>query len=245
LVARGRLVFRLSVPWLLTLPLASGAALSDARVLLDHGRVTIRSQSAPLADVLSRFAQATGAEVVYDATRPRQLVSVLIEAASPAEAIVQLLEGQGLNYTLRLDSTGRNVEMLVVSVSAAAASAAATRAPRPSAPPQPEEAYEAPAEDAEEPLAGDRAQALEPGVPAGTPSPDETIGPAFAAPFAGLAPGGAPGAEPSSPSAPSGSPAPAQPQPPAVASYPGRAPVGAPLPSPPVYPGPASYPGGE
>jgi hypothetical protein len=214
-------------------------------VLLEHGRVSIHSQSAPLAEVLSRFAQATGAEVVYEAARPRQLVSVVIEAASPAEAIAQLLEGQGLNYALRLDPTGRNVEMLVVSGSASPATAPAgtSRNPRASAPPAPQEAYEALPEDLEEPPVPDPTEALEPGVPAGTPAGD-MMGPALAVPFAGPAPGAAPGAEVSGPSTPSGLPAPepGQPQPPAVASYPGAAPVGAPPPSPPVYPGPASYP---
>lgn len=238
---RGRLTPRLTV-LLLALPLAGTAALSDTRVLLDHGRVSIHSESAPLSDVLSRFAQATGAEVVYEATRPRQLVSVVIEAASAAEAIARLLEGQGLNYTLRLDPTGRNVEMLVVSgsTSAAAAPAGAARAPRPAAPPPPEEAFELLPEEDEEPPVPAAFEAPEPGSPAGH-SAEEGVSPGFAPPFAGTAPGTAPATEGTGQAEPSGPPTaePGQPRPPVPASYPAGPPPS------PVYPGPASYPGGE
>jgi hypothetical protein len=207
---------------LLALPFAGGAARSDIRVLLDHGRVSIHSESAPLAEVLSRFAQATGAEVVYETARPRQLVSVVIEANSASEAIAQLLEGQGLNYVLRLDPTGQNVEMLVVTGSAGspAASAAAPRTRRSPATPPPQEMYEVPPGEVDQPFAPDLAEGQDPSVP--------------------------PGLEQSNPEAPSGSaaPEPGQPQPPAPASYPGSAPGSPPVPPQPVYPGPASYPGG-
>jgi hypothetical protein len=222
-------------------------------VLLDHGRVSIRSESAPLADVLTRFAQATGAEVVYEAARPRQLVSVAIEAASPAEAIARLLEGQGLDYALRLDPTGRNVEMLILTGAArpAAAPAGAGRGPRtsPSAFPPPEELDEVePAEsDAQGaefnvPPGPEADEGLEPSAPPGMPPADVLMTPALG--LQGVVPGAPAAAELSSPAAPSGSvaPEPGQPQPPAVASYPRSVPVSPLLPSPPVYPGPASYP---
>jgi len=242
---RGRLVIRLTA-LLLALPLAGGAARSDTRVLLDHGRVSIHSESAPLADILTRFAQATGAKVVYEAARPRQLVSVVIDAGSAAEAIAMLLEGQGLNYVLRLDPTGHNVEMLLVTGSAGppAASAGATRAPRSPPAPPPEEMDEVSPGEADAPFAPGAAEAQDPSVPPGT-SPEDAMNPALAAPWPGAAPGTAPGLEPSNPEAPSGSaaPQPGQPQPPAPASYPGGAPGSPPVPPPPVYPGPASYPG--
>jgi hypothetical protein len=211
-------------------------------VLLDHGRVSIHSESAPLAEVLSRFAQATGAEVVYEAARPRQLVSVVIEASSAAEAIAQLLEGQGLNYVLRLDPTGQNVEMLVVTGSAGSPAAAggATRTPRSPAAPPPEETYEAPPGEGDQTFAPDAAEGQDPSVP-----PEDTMNPGLVTPWPGAVPGAPPGLEPSNPGAPYGSaaPEPGQPQLPAPASYPGGAP-GNPPPPPPLYPGPASYPGG-
>jgi hypothetical protein len=218
-------------------------------VLLDHGRVSIRSESAPLADILTRFAQATGAEVVYEAARPRQLVSVVIEAASPAEAIARLLEGQGLDYALRLDPTGRNVEMLIFTgaTSPTAAPAGAGRSPRAFPPPEePEEVepFESDAPPAEFNVTPvpEANEGPEPSASPGMPPADLLMTPALG--VQGAVPGAPAGAELSSPVAPSGSvaPEPGQPQPPAVASYPGSVPVSPPLPFPPVYPGPASYP---
>jgi len=103
---------------------------SGTEVRLDGGRVVVQATSVPLIEVLSRFSQATGAKIVYDAGKPRQLVTVAIDAASQAEALAQLLEGQGLSYAVRLDSTGQGVDMLFLmskgqSASASAASAAA------------------------------------------------------------------------------------------------------------------------
>jgi hypothetical protein len=244
-VARGRLIVRLTA-LLLALPLAGGAARSETRVLLDHGRVSIHAESAPLTEVLVRFAQATGAEVVYETARPRQLVSVVIEASSAAEAIARLLEGLGLNYVLRLDPTGQNVEMLVLTGSAGppAAPAGANRAQRSPAAPPPEETYEVPPGDVDQPFAPDAAEGQDPSVPPVT-SPEDATNPALSVPWQGATPGAPPGLEPSSPQAPSGSaaPGPGQPQPPAPASYPGGGPGSPPVPPPPVYPGPASYPG--
>lgn len=234
---------------LLALPLLSGVdARSDTCVLLvDHGQVSIHAQSAPLTEILTRFAQATGAKVVYEAARPRQLVSVVIEAGSPAEAIAQLLEGQGLNYALRLDPTGRNVEMLIITGSASPATAPAGAARTPSGPPAsrvPEE--EVAPDEADPPFAPEAPEGLDQSAPPGTP-PVEAINPAPGAPWPGVAPDAPLVVEPSSPGTPAGSaaPEPGQPQPPAAASYPGAAPVSPPVPPPPVYPGPASYPRGE
>jgi hypothetical protein len=230
---------------LLALPLAGGAALPDAHVLFDQGRISIHSQQAPLTEILSRFAQATGAEVVYEGARPRQLVSVAIEAASPAGALAQLLEGQGLDYVLRLDPSGRNVEMLVVSGSAApAAASAATRSPRPPAPPPAEESFEAPPDAF--PFTADAAEGLEPTAAAGDAGDGEALSPDPSIPFVGSTPGAPFGAEPSNQEAPPEPSAlePSPPQTPAPASYPGEGPLGPSVPSPPAHPGPASYPGG-
>jgi hypothetical protein len=85
---------------------------SRPQVRLENGRVIVHARGTPLTDVLNRFSEATGAKIVYDQVKPSQLVSVEIDAASEAEALAQLLEGQGLGYALRLDRSGRGVEML-------------------------------------------------------------------------------------------------------------------------------------
>lgn len=201
----------------LALSLLAARSQPQIDVTLRDNRVVVRATAAPLADVLTRFAQATGAVIVYEGARPRQLVTVVIEAASPAEAVARLLEGQGLNYVVRLDPTGKVVEQLVIagSVSPAPTPAGAARNPR-AGPPvfrPPEE--EAPAEPGEV---------------------EAPIGPEEAEPSA----------PPSSPETPSGpaAPEPGQPQPPGPASYPEPAPESPTVPQPPVFPGPASYPGG-
>jgi hypothetical protein len=232
----------------LVLALVSARSQPEIDVSLKDDRVVVRTVRAPLAEILNRFAQATGAQVVYEAARPRQLVTVVIEAASPAQAISQLLEGQGLNYALRLDSTGRKVEMLVVTGSAGPASAAAR--PGPAAPGSPP----ALAEWSDEVAGGEDMQADMQSAPelggvpeAGAPAYEPPgSAPAFA--FGGAGSGAAPGADASSPgtagSPPSpgtaGAPStePVEPQAPAAASYPAEPPA----PQQPVPPGPASYP---
>jgi hypothetical protein len=227
----------------LALSLLAARSQSDVDVTLRDNRVVIRTVGAPLAEILSRFAQATGAEVVYESARPRQLVSVVIEAGSAAEAIAQLLEGQGVNYALRLDPTGKKVEMLIITGSASppAAATGATRTPRP-APPAlraPEEENEAEPGEVDQPFVP---EGLDPSAPPAT-SPGDAMNPALGAPWPGAAPGAPPGVESSNPESTPGAPTPepGQPQLPAPASYPGSAPGSPPVPPPPVYPGPASY----
>jgi hypothetical protein len=235
----------------LALSLLAARSQYDVEVTLRDGRVVVRTVAAPLAEILGRFAQATGAEVVYEAARPRQLVSVVIDAGSAAEAIAQLLEGQGLNYVLRLDPSGRKVEMLVItgSTSPAAASSGAARPqrPAPTVMRTPEELEDAAPGEAELPFVPDAAIPEPPAPPETPPDDGATAAPPPPWPGAvpGVAPGSVPGLTPAGPSVPSGLPAPepVQPQPPAAASYPGPAPVSPPIPSPPSYPGPASYPG--
>lgn len=197
----------------------AGSARSDTKVKVDAGRVTIHAESTPLAEILGRFGQVTGAEVVYDTARPQQVVSVGIEADSEADALLRLLEGQGLNYVLRLDPTGRQVEMLVLvgkaetaGPAAATGSAAPTRRERvTTAPPEPE--------------------------------PDEIVQPFT--PEVVEEPAERTVASPSPPERERGSAPPAwspsQPQVPVPASTPGTVRP----PSPPSVPAPASYPRGE
>jgi hypothetical protein len=209
----------------LTLSLMAARPASDLQVTLQDDRVVLRAAGAPLVEVLSRLSAATGARVVYEAARPRQPVSVVIEAATVAEAVTRLLEGQGLNYVLRLDPSGRNVEMLlIVGNSGAPAAAPAARPRSPSLPlPLPEEEAQP---EAEEPFAPEEPEA-----------PPEDATPPFPFP---AAPGVGPAQEPPGAEPPGGFPVPqpGEPQPPGPASYPETAPS----PTQPTYPEPASYP---
>jgi hypothetical protein len=108
----------------------SGRGLSSGTEVRVVGpRVVVQANGVPLTDVLSRFSQATGTKIVYDAAKPRQLVTVEIDAGSQAEALSQLLEGQGLSYALRLDASGVGVDMLFLMAKGQAAASAAPAAP--------------------------------------------------------------------------------------------------------------------
>jgi hypothetical protein len=200
---------------------------AEVTVHLAGGRVDVTANAAPLADVLDRLARQTGMKVVYEGPAPRQLVTVSLLGRSPAEAVHDLLEGQGLNYALLGDSAGTGVQTLLMtgqassvasSSSGSSASAAAATAfkPRSGVPPpmsSPDGVEEVEEEADEEP---------EPATPApGAPNLEGLppgVNPAALPPGAvppGVAPGGTanpllpliPGMQPSG----TASPAPAAP----------------------------------
>ena len=99
----------------IALALAASASLhAEVTVHAAAGRVDVTAKAAPLAEVLDRLARQTGMKVVYEGAAPRQLVSVSLLGRSPAEAVHDLLEGQGLNYALLGDSAGTGVQTLLM-----------------------------------------------------------------------------------------------------------------------------------
>ena len=211
----------------LALSLLAARSQPDIDVALRDGRVVVRTVGAPLAEVLSRFAQATGAEVVYETARPRQLVSVVIEAASPAEAIAQLLEGQGLNYALRLDPDAAGTSRCWSSpgsASPAAAPAGTTRASARAPRRRPRGGVRGPAEDVERAARPDAAEGPDPARAAPERPRRTRWARPSRSPSRGRLPAAAPGVEAVEPGdvrPVSVAPEPGQPQPPAAASYPG------------------------
>jgi len=113
---------------LLASVLASEVSPAEPDIRSVDGQVTIRAESLPLPHILDRLSSATGMEVRYEGTRPTNRVTVDVEGISEAEAIPRLMEGLGLSYVLRTDSTGRRVDLLIVSGSG-------TRGASPSQPP--------------------------------------------------------------------------------------------------------------
>jgi hypothetical protein len=232
--------------------LGASAAGAEVMVRVSGDRVDVRATAAPLADVLDRLARQTGMAVVYEAPPPRQLVTIAFEGRSPTEAVLSLLEGQGLNYALVADPTGRRVATLVLSGTAGSGTLTAgtttppfARARRPFpvipgagpgaldsrfSPPEPE-----PVEDA--PFLSDDNAGDE---PPGTDSPEESE-PAASA----VAPGSSPAAPPAGvpvPAAPVAAPgsqgqtypvSPFTPRPPNVLPLPPAAPASA-TPAPPA-----------
>ncbi len=95
--------------------------------------VELTARAAPLSEVLDRLGRQIGMKVVYEGASPRQLVTLSLQGRSPADTVLGLLEGQGLNFALVSDATGVRVETLLVSgvAPSSGSSAAAATAARP------------------------------------------------------------------------------------------------------------------
>ena len=134
--------------------LAATAFASDVDVRSTAGgRVSLQVGSAPLSEVLDRLARQTGMKVIYDGAPPRALVRGRhVEDVTPAEALLNVLEGLGVGYALRFDPNGVKVDTLLVLGTASGSAprpAAAPPAlrPPPVGPPSPPLVMEEPDED--------------------------------------------------------------------------------------------------
>src|SRR5512135_886448 len=116
---------RLAAASLLVALLAAPAS-AEVVVRIAGGRVDLTTTAAPLADVLDRLARQTGMKVVYEGPAPRQLVTVSIHGRTPAETILAVFEGLGLNYAMVGDATGAGVQTLMVAGAAGATAASGT-----------------------------------------------------------------------------------------------------------------------
>ncbi len=165
---------RVLVSALALLVASAGPGRAEVTVRLNAGRVDITANAAPLSEVLDRLARQTGMKVVYDGPAPRQLVTVSLMGRVPAEAVHDLLEGQGVNYALLGDTAGTGVQTLLMTgttapVASSASSfnaAAATRSRSASPPLSSPDAVDEPEEDPDDEPAPEAPGA--PGAPNGT-----------------------------------------------------------------------------
>jgi hypothetical protein len=126
---------RLAV-FLATLVTAASAAADSTVTVLPTG-VTVVATATPVSELLDGLARQTGMKVQYEGAVPRTLVTTRIERATPAEAVLAVLEGLGLGYALRLDPTGRRVESLLMMGSSSSSGPVASRQSAPPPPPIP------------------------------------------------------------------------------------------------------------
>jgi hypothetical protein len=89
-----------------------GAAQTEVRRVGDT--LDVRATAAPVSEVLDRIARETGMKVTYDGPPPRARVSVTLAGVTPAQAVLRVLEGQGLNYALRMDARAVRIEALLM-----------------------------------------------------------------------------------------------------------------------------------
>jgi hypothetical protein len=106
-----------------------GAAQTEVRRTGDT--LDVRATAAPVAEVLDRIARETGMKVTYDGPAPRARVSVTLTGVTPAQAVLRVLEGQGLNYALRMDPRAVRVETLLMVAGSGAGTVAPPPPPRP------------------------------------------------------------------------------------------------------------------
>ncbi len=113
-------------------------ALASVEVRQDSAQVSVRAEAAPLSEVLDHLSRELGMKVVYEGGAPRNPVNASLVNRTPAEAVLSVLEGLGLDYLARMDATGARIEHLVIVRSVATGSApvpeAAVARPRPVAP---------------------------------------------------------------------------------------------------------------
>jgi hypothetical protein len=222
----------------LAMALAASPATAEVVVRVSGGQVDLTARAAPLAEVLDRLARQTGMKVVYEGPAPRQLVTVSLHGRTPAETVLAVFEGLGINYALVSDPTGASVQTLVVAGAAAATGSSSSTATsgRPAPRPTPRRPFGPPPGSSPETVdpafdeGDDEAEVDEAdfaGLPPGAEAADPTTGaptdPAEAqVPNIG-APG--PGVAPTQPSSPF-SPSPFMPQPQPFPPAPPAAPTG-------------------
>ena len=187
-------------------PLQAGVEVTSAGDRLD-----VVAAQAPLSEVLDGLARKTRMKVVYEGPAPVTLVTVELRGRTPAEAVLGVLEGLGLNYALALDASGTEVQtLMIVSGGApmASASAASVRPARPGRRGAPHATPDDPVVESEEPVEVEAgiAPPVAPEVAkeeAAKPKPSPPPGPlnpAGAFPVSPFAPGPSPWAPTPSPS---------------------------------------------
>jgi hypothetical protein len=148
---------------LLAAPVSAGVEVTAA-----DGHVDVSAAQAPLADVLDHLARKTRMKVVYEGGAPRNPVTVELRGRTPAEAVLGVLEGLGLNYAIALDLSGTQVETLMIvgggGMSSAPSSPASVR---------PARGRKAEAEPADDVMEAEQPMAYEAPPPPEPPKPEE------------------------------------------------------------------------
>lgn len=127
--------------WVLALALLAAApqephAGAGIDVHVAGGRVDVRATAAPLSEVLERLSKQIGMKLEFEGPRERQLVTATLVGRTPAEAVLGILDGLGVNYALIMDPTGKQVQTLLISGPAPVASSGTSASPAPAGRPE-------------------------------------------------------------------------------------------------------------
>jgi hypothetical protein len=96
------------------LALLAVPAQAGVEVTAIDGRLDVTAAQAPLSEVLDGLARKTRMKIEYEGGAPRTPVTVDLHGRTPAEAVLAVLEGLGLNYMLALDVSGTEVVTLMI-----------------------------------------------------------------------------------------------------------------------------------
>jgi hypothetical protein len=89
-------------------------AQPELNIQVRGSAVDIRAQRVPLQQVLDNLSQKTGMKVIYDTEPPQEIVTLDLRDMGMRGALMQLLQGHGLTYAVRMDPTGTRVETLLL-----------------------------------------------------------------------------------------------------------------------------------
>jgi len=114
--------------------LAAPDLRAAVEVRVSGERVDVQATNAPLSEILEGLSRQAHIKLVYEGPPPRQLLSVDLKDRTPAEAVLAILEGQGVGYAVALDRSGTRVETLLMAGGNPAP--ASSTAPLPPPPPE-------------------------------------------------------------------------------------------------------------
>jgi hypothetical protein len=104
----------LAIALSLALPAASAVAEEIAVRVRADGRVDVRVTAAPRVAVLDHLASQTGITMTYQGPAPRGTVSLEAYGANHAQAVLDVLEGLGVDYAATTNPPGTRILSLVV-----------------------------------------------------------------------------------------------------------------------------------
>lgn len=105
---------RRALPVLLVVLLSPSFLRAGVEVRATGDVVDVSATSAPVSEVLDGLARETKMKVVYEGGTPRIPVTVTLRSRTPAQAVVGVLEGLGLNFALVMDPSGTRVDTLMM-----------------------------------------------------------------------------------------------------------------------------------
>ena len=94
--------------------LAATPLRADVKVALKDGRMGIEAHKASVKEILDRVAGLTGMKVIYDGPLPTRSITKSVPDRTPADAVLGILEGEGINFAVILNPAGTQIETLLV-----------------------------------------------------------------------------------------------------------------------------------